>query len=210
MPMFKKVVDLKKGSASIIDVLSKYVFGNVAPTEYNPNTVYKKGELVLREVDGKVIVLQAIVEETTEGEFISSEWTSGSVAEVTTNSVTGVVSLSKFKPEYENNQLWLIPIDTREQVVIDYEEGVPSDVSRVTLIFEEEDYPITEDEDLTNTDTPLYFDPESESTTYSSTLDDSYEMTLDEGEVLVSNTAPDADDEDVVLWIDTDISDDNV
>lgn len=208
MGMFKPVRNLGKGSASIVELLTKYVFGsdNKIPQEFDPDVIYQKGDLILKEIDGKLTVLQAIVDKTTPGEYVESEWSSGSVSENTTAFAKGIVLLSKPKPKYENNQLWVIPIETREQYVIDYEEGIPSDVSQVALIFEEEDYPVADPEDMTNTKTPLYFDPEGEKTVLETELGDVYELVLDEGDVFVSAYTPDSDGE-TQLWIDTDITD---
>lgn len=209
MGMFKPVRNLGKGSASVVELLSKYVFGNTnnsIPEEFDPEVIYQKGELILKEMDGKIIIMQAIVDQTTPGEFVESEWSSGSVSENTTAFAKGIVVLSKAKPKYENNQLWVIPIETREQYVIDYEEGIPSDISQVALVFEEEDYPVSEPGDMTNTKTPLFFDPEGEKTVVTTELDGVYELVLDEGDVFVSADTPE-EDGGTRLWIDTDITD---
>jgi len=105
----KPIKQLKQNSANISDILKSFVFGDTDIKEYNPNTIYMKGNLIIKlnEITGKYEVLHCKTDNIT-GIFNINNWSITIVNDIVIQDIinNNLIKLSETEPDDINNQIW--------------------------------------------------------------------------------------------------------
>ena len=199
---------------SLLNLLKEYIFGNAPIEKYDPDKVYKKGDIVyiVDDLTGKITFIQAPTDGIT-GPYNPGDWEVKDIDAAINAAITDIIILSTYKPTQKINRLWVQPIEYGEHTL---PEPVPVyDGDKYSMFFTGE-IPIVEeidnklDSSLVKGD--IVLDTEGN---YSMEVDqdvidmfrDGGLFTIDEQEDIdVSATKP--TDNRAIAWFDTDITDD--
>ncbi len=194
--------DMNIGSPNILQLLKSFVFGDRPLEFYDETKTYVKGDIVLIKENNTVIVKQA--EETVTGTYDPSKWSDPDLTQAAATNAQNIVIFSKDFPTVDDNKLWVRPAK-RKNIKIPF----MGEITRVSLTFDANDFPMVDEtvpQDIEQYG--LFFDYEGTDTSETSTEFNPQLTSLldDQSDVEISPNVP---EEDVPLWIDTDLTDDN-
>ena len=110
---FIKVGSTKGNLNSISNIFNEYLFGDKSVSEYNPNVLYNKDDLVYIIQNGKLYLYKAM-EDNIIGSFDISKWNDYNIRTEIGTGELRVVEISDVTPTKNSVNIWLKPI--REEV----------------------------------------------------------------------------------------------
>lgn len=110
MAQLRHIANLRNTqSATLVEYLSAYVFGNTLPQFYNPNKVYNRGSLILsfNTTIKRFEVLECTVDGMT-GAYNPSKWKSNNIVDNITGQFanTKLVQVRTTQPDDLSNVVW--------------------------------------------------------------------------------------------------------
>lgn len=204
----------KKG---ILNLLKEYVFGSDNLKEFNENTRYNKGDIVIYKTyydDYKILTAN---EDGIKGPFISSQWTSVNLQEIMSIGFDENIIISEYKPNNSITHLWFQPIKTRTVLLREPEEKyvdpIPDDINSVGLVINNNVIPIVDNVETADLSYLNAGDLVIEAVNYSEGNIDESEIDMDveiqtRHDYVVSDDTP--SEIHPFLWIDTDTTDDDI
>lgn len=215
----------------ILNLLKNFIFGDSDVEIYDQNRIYNIGDkaFIIDTITGETTVVTATVNNVT-GEYNPEKWTNATLA----NSVGGadkVVVISEYRPVEPVTKLWLTPdeFSTHYIAIPGYKPGTEPDepdipvdpdppvidTNGIILLFTDDGIPIVEDTGNANlshlVSGDIVFDIEGEGVVNIeglTSLDTDIRVIVDEQEDVSVNPNKPHEDEPIILWIDTDLSDD--
>lgn len=230
MGRFKVIDNNMLDKQGILNLLKHFIFGNHDISIYDQNKIYNAGDksFIIDTTTGDITVVTASDDNIT-GPYDESKWNTITLADTVGSGADKVVVISQYRPRELITKIWLTPdeFSTHYIAMPGYKPGTEPDnpddpnppiidpnENGIILLFHEDEIPIVNDTgtaDLAHLDIgELVFDIEGESIITVDGLTDidtDVRIIVDEqGDVSVNNTKP--GEEKIVLWIDTDLSDD--
>lgn len=215
----------------ILNLLKNFIFGNSDVEIYDQNRVYKAGDkaFIIDTITGNIKVVTATSNNVT-GEYNPSKWTNTTLSD-TVGGADKVVVISEYRPVEAVTKLWLTPdeFSTHYIAIPGYKPGTEPDepdipvdpddpvvdTNGIILVFTNDEIPIVEDTgsaELGHLQSgEIVFDIEGEGVMNIdglTSIDGNIQIIVDEQSDVSVNPNKPGDDEPIVLWIDTDLSDD--
>ena len=215
----------------ILNLLRNFIFGNSDIEIYDQKRLYKAGDkaFIIDTETGDIKVVTATQNNIT-GEYDPNKWSKTTLSD-TVGGADKVVVISEYRPVETVTKLWLTPdeFSTHYIAIPGYKPGTEPDdpdipvdpddpvidTNGIILIFENDEIPIVEDTSSAELghlqSGEIVFDIEGEgivSIEGLTSLDTDIRIVVDEQEDVSVNPNQPSDDEPIILWIDTDLSDD--
>ena len=202
--------NLKNGNKTLLEILNSFIFGNKKINVFDPNTIYRKGDLILVDTEDGLEVRQALIDIESR-EYEETQWSSTIVKDWFINLSNNIASISKTQPIELENVLWFVPIKY-------YTDTVPNpDVeeypSEMTTLFSPRAFAVGEYEEgetPSEIDTGVFFDIESSEIVENYTSDDRFvgdpEVKLTSNDHMLVDDDPPTNS-DTLIWGDTDLTD---
>lgn len=211
------VRDMRQTNGSLLQTLLSYIFGNKTIFAYNFYRTYNTGDMIVapNEETGKVEVLEAIEDGITKA-FDRSKWKTATIGSGSNIDIdySELIVLSQEQPTSNNNMVWFYPVSEIESTfhpdIIAPDYSTVDDIQTLSTVFDDS-FPMVEEGAPEEENIELYFDIEN-TEPYDGVIEEDTGadsvLTLDEqSDVVVSDDVP---TDDALLWLDTDITDDDI
>jgi len=215
----------------ILNLLKNFIFGSGDISIYDQNKIYNTGDKsFIIDTDNNEIRVVTATDDYVTGPYDESKWNKTTLSDTVGAGADKVVVISEYRPREPITKLWLTPDEFSSHYITipGYKPGTEPDIppvdpddpinpdttTGIILLFDQSEIPIVEDTgsaDLSNLVMGgLVFDIEDEgimSIEGLTSIDGGEQIVIDEQkDVSVNKSNPTSNE--VILWIDTDLSDD--
>lgn len=209
----------------ILNLLKNFIFGNSPVEIYDQNKTYNINDkaFIIDTTTGDIKVVTAIDNGVT-GPYDPTKWDDMTLVDAIGTGLDDVVVISETEPDNKIVQIWLTPNEYSEHyITVPDPPPTPPDIpgenesSVVNLLFTNKAVPIVDDADTADLNYldagDIVFDWEGDGDVVISGLtsvDSKEVITIDEQEDILVDDDPPTNTDHAILWVDTDLSDDNI
>lgn len=201
----------------ILNILRHFIFGESDIELYDQGKVYDTGDIayIIDSKTGSVKIITALSNGIT-GPFNPDKWDYSTLTDAINKGIEDTVVIQYYEPKRQHVQIWLTPDSYSSHYIPWPEEEVPPipEDGRMDIVFLNNAVPMVDDADSINLDHldigDLVFDWEGEGDYIIEDTDEDDILYIDEQEdIEISSDKPEPSNP-AFLWIDTDLTDDNL